>query len=93
MAYAASCAYAAQVMVLDACVDGLVERVKEVKGAGRWLVLLVGCRGFGLGEHGRYGVGDGRLMPSCCKYPSLADSGRNRLARSKSAFSSHLDDL
>jgi hypothetical protein len=92
LAYAAVCAYAAQVMVLDACVDGLVERVKEVEGAGRWLTVIVGGRGFGLGEHGRIGASGGRLFVEMLHVPMLwgFPDGTGSLARSQ-RLSSHLD--
>jgi arylsulfatase A-like enzyme len=92
LAYAVNCAYAAQIMVLDACVDGLVERVMEVKGAGAWLVVLIGCRGFGLGEHGWIGAGGGRLSAELLHVPMLwrFPDGMGALARSR-CLSSHLD--
>jgi arylsulfatase A-like enzyme len=92
LAYAASCAYAAQVMVLDACVNVLVEHIEGMKGARGWLVVLIGCRGFGLGEHGWIGPGDGRLSAELLHVPALwrFPNGAGALARS-ACLSSHLD--
>ncbi|RIK72245.1 MAG: hypothetical protein DCC67_19530 [Planctomycetota bacterium] len=50
-------AYAAQTMVLDECLGGLLAAIDELALADHTLVMLVGCRGFALGEHG--GVGSG----------------------------------
>lgn len=92
LAYAVGCAYAAQVMVLDACLDVLVERVKDFESTRRWLVVLVGGRGFGLGEHGRVGAGGGHLFAESLHVPMLwrFPDGTGALARSR-CLSSHLD--
>ena len=78
-----SCAYAAQVMALDACFDGLCQTIDASGQQGKWLVVLCGVRGFPLGEHGCVGGVDGRLfaeqlhVPLVCRFPD----GRDRLAR------------
>jgi arylsulfatase A-like enzyme len=78
-----SCAYAAQVMALDACLEGLCEAIDDA-GRDHWLVVLCGVRGFPLGEHRRVGGVDGRLfteqlhVPFLWRYPDA----RGRLARS-----------
>jgi hypothetical protein len=48
-------AYAAQVMVLDACVEALLGALVECGLDQQTMVVLVGCRGFALGEHGLVG--------------------------------------
>lgn len=48
-------AYAAQTIVLDECVAGLLAALAESGTADDTLVVLVGCRGFALGEHGVVG--------------------------------------
>jgi len=79
-----SCAYAAQVMTLDACLDGLCQSIEASGQRDKWMVALCGVRGFPLGEHGRFGGVDGRLfaeqlhVPLICRLPD----GRDRLARS-----------
>jgi arylsulfatase A-like enzyme len=78
-----SCAYAAQVMALDACLEGLCATI-DAAGRERWLVVLLGVRGFPLGEHGRVGGVDGRLYTEQLHVPliwRLADGSR-KLARS-----------
>jgi len=76
------CAYAAQVMTLDACVEGVCQTIDAADG-DRWLVVLLGVRGFPLGEHGRVGGVDGRLYAEQLHVPMLwrfAD-GSGKLAR------------
>ncbi len=74
-----SCAYAAQTMALDACIDGLCRTLAEV-GSAKWLVVLLGVRGFPLGEHGRVGGLDRRLYAEQLQVPLIwrfpAASGR-----------------
>jgi arylsulfatase A-like enzyme len=48
-------AYAAQTMVLDQCVGMLLETLDAANLTDSTLVVLVGCRGFALGEHGALG--------------------------------------
>jgi len=56
-------AYAAQTIVLDECLGALVAALDEF-GLGRdTLLILVGCRGYPLGEHGAVG-GDVRNLYS-----------------------------
>ena len=51
----ASCRYAAQVMVLDACLEGLFDFLEELFEGHAWQLLLVGTSGYSLGEHGEIG--------------------------------------
>jgi arylsulfatase A-like enzyme len=48
-------AYAAQAMVLDVCLGGLLAALAESRLDDSTLVVLVGCRGYALGEHGQVG--------------------------------------
>jgi hypothetical protein len=81
--FQASCGYAAQVMVLDDCIAALRELISTSK-RDRWLVVLLGVRGFPLGEHGRIGGVDDRLYVEQLHVPLLwrFPSGENRLVRS-----------
>lgn len=81
-AFRASCAYAAQIMALDACVAGLCDAI-ETAGSENWLVALCGVRGFSLGEHGHVGGADGRLYAEQLHVPLLLrfPDGRLRLSR------------
>jgi arylsulfatase A-like enzyme len=78
-----SCAYAAQVVALDACVEALCESLAGAAGRG-WLVVLLGTRGYPLGEHGRIGGVDGRLYAEQLHVPMLLrfPEGTGRLMRS-----------
>jgi arylsulfatase A-like enzyme len=89
-----SCGYAAQVMVLDACIEGLLAAIQEAHLPGQWLVVLIGVRGFPLGEHGRIGGVDERLFVEQLHVPMLwrFPDGTGRLARS-GELTSHLDVL
>lgn len=94
VAFRYGCAYAAQTIVLDACWKGLLSAFESDERDDSWLVMLVGARGYPLGEHRRVGGVDSRLyaeqlhVPWLVRFPDL----RGRLARS-SALASHLDVL
>jgi hypothetical protein len=80
-------AYAAQAMVLDDCVGGLLAAA-EGRGDDETLFAVVGCRGFALGEHGAVGgrclqlygellhvpclIAATRLAPAPPRWPRLA---------------------
>ena len=90
-----SSAYAGQVMVLDACWKALMEATTHAASNDNdWLVMLLGVRGYPLGEHGRIGGVDARLYGEQLHVPLLLrfPSGLGRLARS-GALTSHLDVL
>jgi arylsulfatase A-like enzyme len=72
--------YAAQMMVLDACWEAL----RNAVASGDWLVMLLGVRGFPLGEHRRVGGVDRRLYTEQLHVPWLVrfPDGTGRLARS-----------
>ena len=93
-AFRYSCAYAAQIMALDACWEGLMEAANSVNGDDPWLVMLFGTRGFPLGEHRRIGGVDERLYADQLHVPWLIRSpnGNGRLARSAELVS-HIDLL
>jgi hypothetical protein len=80
-AFRYGCAYAAQVMVLDACWKGLTEAISISDRP--WFVMLLGARGFPLGEHGRIGGIDPRLYGEQLHVPWLIrfPDGTGRLAR------------
>ena len=93
-AYVIACAYAAQVMVLDDCIEMVRECLAEMQPKERWLTVVVGSRGFGLGEHGRVGVSDDDLFSEWLHVPMLwrFPDGLGALARSHFLVS-HLDLL
>jgi hypothetical protein len=83
VAFRWSCAYAAQVMTLDACIEGVCQSIDET-ARDKWLVVLSGVRGFPLGEHGRVGGVDGRLGAEQLHVPMLwrFSDGSGMLSRS-----------
>jgi arylsulfatase A-like enzyme len=87
-----SCAYAAQVMVLDKCWKALMAAVDSVRSEDGWIIVLIGARGFPLGEHGRIGGVDPRLYGEQLHVPWLIrfPNGLGRLGRS-GALTSHFD--
>jgi arylsulfatase A-like enzyme len=91
-AFRYGCAYAAQVMVLDECWESLLSAVDTLRGENRWLIALLGARGFSLGEHGRIGGVDSRLYTEQLHVPWLVrfPDATGRLARSNRLMS-HLD--
>jgi arylsulfatase A-like enzyme len=94
IAFRFACAYAAQVMVLDACWESLIATLQAAGVADDWLVTLMGVRGFPLGEHRRIGGVDERLYVEQLHTPWIIrlPDGRGCLART-GALTSHLDLL
>jgi arylsulfatase A-like enzyme len=92
--YAISCAYAAQVMVLDDCIEMVRGCLAEMQPEERWLTVVVGSRGFGLGEHDCVGDSDGDLFSEWLHVPMLwrFPDEVGALARSRSLVS-HLELL
>ncbi len=85
-------AYAAQIMVLDECWQNLSHILPPRGAADEWLVLLLGGRGYCLGEHQQIGGIDPCLPVEQLHVPWLIQfpDRRGRLARS-SALVSHID--
>jgi arylsulfatase A-like enzyme len=50
-------AYAAQIMVLDECLAALLTALENSAAAADTAIILVGVRGYALGEHGHVGGG------------------------------------
>ncbi len=88
-----ACAYAAQVMVLDACWESLLDAMNSTADDD-WLITLIGARGFPLGEHRRIGGIDGRTHAEQLQVPWLTrfPGKLGRLARS-GMLTSHQDLL
>jgi arylsulfatase A-like enzyme len=93
-AFRYSCAYHAQVMVFDACWRGLMDTVTARSEWESWLIVLLGARGFPLGEHRRVGGVDPRLYGEQLHVPFLVrfPDGAGKLTRS-AALASHVDLL
>jgi arylsulfatase A-like enzyme len=69
-------AYAAQAMVLDQCVGALMTALAESGLDQDMLVVLVGCRGYALGEHGAVGASglysENLHVPCLVRLPDMA---------------------
>ena len=89
-----TCAYAAQVIAFDELSQALWEAVATDVNAEPWVVMLIGARGFALGEHGRIGGIDPRLYVEQLHVPWLIrfPDSRARLTRS-SELTTHADVL
>lgn len=92
VAFRLACAYAAQAIVLDECWDGVLQTIEATASLGQWLVMLIGARGYPLGEHNRVGGVDPRLYAEQLHVPWLVrlPEGSGRLARI-GQLASHLD--
>jgi arylsulfatase A-like enzyme len=64
-------AYAAQIAVLDECVEGLLEALGSGGMGDDSLIALIGASGFALGEHGVVGSDDRRLFSVRLHVPCL----------------------
>jgi hypothetical protein len=93
-AFRYSCGYAAQVMVFDACWRGLMDTIAARSERESWHIVLLGARGFPLGEHRCVGGADPRLYGELLHVPFLVrfPDGAGKLTRS-AALTSHVDLL
>ena len=84
--HGAACAYAGQVMALDACVGALMDLLREHSLLENTLVVLLGVRGFPLGEHRRLGDVDAALHAELVHVPLLVrmPDGCGAMGRSQS---------
>jgi arylsulfatase A-like enzyme len=72
-------AYAAQLMLLDQCLGAFLEYLNEMPGGEDRLIVLIGTRGFPLGEHGKVGGVDRRLFVEQLHVPCLFRDGSDRM--------------
>lgn len=68
--------FAAQLTLFDRCLEALLESA----GDESWTVLVVGLRGFGLGLHGRVGVGDMPPFSELVHVPAVLVDAHGRMA-------------
>lgn len=64
-------AYGAQVAVLDECMEALLAAIAELDVHANTLLMLVGCRGYALGEHGFVGRSCRNLYSELLHIPCL----------------------
>jgi arylsulfatase A-like enzyme len=92
VAFRFASAYAAQTLVLDECWDGVLQTLATAADSDDWIVVLIGARGFPLGEHRHIGGIDLRLYSEQLHVPWIIrlPGGLGRLARS-GLLTTHLD--
>ena len=73
--FAAACRYAGQVMTLDACLAGWLDVIEPLFEGEALRIVLMGVRGFPLGEHGQIGGVDTRLFSEQQQVPLLVRTG------------------
>ena len=80
--FAETCRYAAQVMTLDSLLAPLCDLL-DTGAASECLLVVLGTRGFPLGEHGQLGGVDGRLYSEQLHVPLLMrlPAGEGALSR------------
>jgi len=78
-------AYAGQVTLLDVCIGALLDALGECGRTNDTLLILLGARGFPLGEHRRIGPGDDALYGELVQVPWLVrfPDGRGATARTQ----------
>ena len=85
-------AYAAQATVLDACIGAVVAALDETGLADDTMLMLVGSRGFALGEHGTAGAGACDLFEEVLHVPWLVRVPEGRAA-DEAGWGSRFDGL
>lgn len=85
-------AYAAQVSVLDSCLGGFLDSIHN-SWKDPMLTMLVGTRGFSLGEHGHVGYDCASLYGEQLHLPWLTKVGRGIEPRPRIAGFCHPSDL
>ncbi|MCH2115257.1 MAG: hypothetical protein MK171_10155 [Pirellulales bacterium] len=78
-------AYAAQVAVLDKCVGAFYDSLSECRAGSETLLMLLGSRGFALGEHGAIGCSSNKMFSETLHLPWLLHVCGNRQPRQRYA--------
>lgn len=86
--HSAACAYAGQIMALDACLGALFDQLRNSDLLQDTMIVLLGLRGFPLGEHRRLGPNDEPLYEELVHVPCLfrMPDGVGSLSRSQNLF-------
>lgn len=64
-------AYASQVLVIDACLESLLDAIEQHELGDETLVIVTSPRGYPLGEHGQIGAGGPDLFGETLNVPLL----------------------
>lgn len=86
-------AYAGQISLLDLCVGTLMSAMAEAQWGRETALVLVGLRGFSLGEHGRVGPAGGHLGGESIHAPLLVRLPDPTLASARSQCLVQTPDL
>ncbi|MCA9166858.1 MAG: hypothetical protein KDB23_04295 [Planctomycetales bacterium] len=86
-------AYAAQVCLLDCCLQPWLESWRAKPAGERPLLILMGARGYPLGEHGYWGAANERLHSELIHVPLFVLTGRPDDARFRSQTIVQLTDV
>jgi arylsulfatase A-like enzyme len=86
-------AYGAQAVVIDQCVGGLLEAIDELGLDRDVLTLVVGCRGYALGEHGFVGGACTNLYGELLHVPCMVRRARRASAPRRCGGLAHPSDL
>ncbi len=91
-------AYAAQVSVLDRCLEAFLEWFDAQPSACETLLILIGARGYPLGEHGRVGLaeaaaGRSRLHAELLHVPCIARLPDGAAAADRSQYFTQPADI
>ncbi len=78
-------AYAAQISVLDACLGAFFQAIEHTFGQSETLVMLLGSRGFALGEHGSIGSDCQELFSERLHLPWLLHVCGNTIPMARSS--------
>jgi len=86
-------AYAGQVALIDQCVGALNEQIKNNGHTAQSLLILLGLRGYPLGEHLRVGFVDDALYSEATQVPVFVRSPDRQGAASRSSALTVLTDI
>lgn len=78
-------AYAAQVAVVDACVGALCQAIEELCAGTETLLVVLGTRGFALGEHGDIGTECGALFGERLHLPCILHVCGNKIPQPRAS--------
>ncbi|MEM6329355.1 MAG: sulfatase-like hydrolase/transferase [Planctomycetota bacterium] len=79
--FAAACRYAAQIAVLDTCLGQLVATIDQQDPQRQTQLVLLGVRGYPLGEHGRVGMPEAGAYAESRHVPLLVRDHRRTPGR------------
>lgn len=85
--------YAGQIRVLDACIGALVESIEHFSVEDDTLILLMGARGYSLGEHRLIGLREDDFYTESVQIPVILKLPRGRGTARRSAALVQISDV